>query len=157
MKYIVIISLLGICGCTSHLDIAPILQDSKEQEVKLLPDFNFNVRPVSGSDLIKFSESQVYSIYIRQLDFQVQYQTYYLILQPTNGYDGNIEITEKQKVKMYRIGDWIPIEYDSLLNQSISIRYMPVKPSVGTYSINFICFDKTKRTKTVIRPLTVNP
>ncbi len=157
MKYIVIISLLGICGCTSSLDIAPILQDSNQQEIKLLPDFNFNVRPTSGSDLIKSSESQIYSIYIRQLDFQVQSQTYYLMLQPTNGYDGNIEITEKQKVKMYRIGDWIPIEYDSLLNQSVSIRYMPVKPSVGTYSINFICFDKAKRTKTVIRPLTVNP
>jgi uncharacterized protein YcfL len=157
MKYIVIISFLGIIGCTSHLDIAPILQDLNQQEVKLLPDFNFNVRPTSGSDLIKSSESQIYSIYIRQLDFQVQYQTYYLMLQPTNGYDGNIEIIEKQKVKIYRIGDWIPIEYDSLLNQSVSIRYMPVKPSVGTYSINFICFDKTKRIKTVIRPLTVNP
>ena len=157
MKYIVIISFLGIFGCTSHLDIVPILQDSNQKEVKLLPDFNFNVRPVSGSDLIKSSESQVYSIYIRQLDFQLEYQTYYLMLQPTNGYDGNIEIIEKQKVKIYRIGDWIPIEYDSLFNQSVNIRYIPVKPSFGTYSINFICFNKAKRTKTVTRPLTVNP
>lgn len=157
MKYIVIFFLFGIIGCTSHLDIAPILQDVNQQDVKLLPDFNFNVRAASGSDLIKSSESQVYSIYIRQLDFQVQYQTYYVMLQPTNGYDGNIEIIEKQKVKTYRIGDWIPIDYDSLLNQSVNIRYMPVKPAVGTYSINFSCFDKTKRTKTVMRSLTVNP
>lgn len=157
MKYIVIFFLFGTIGCTSHLDIAPILQNTNQQDVKLLPDFNFNVRPISGSDVIKSSESQVYSIYIRQLDFQVQFQTYYLILQPTNGYDGNIEVIENQKVKIYRIGDWIPIEYDSLLNQSINIRYIPVRPAVGTYGINFSCFDKTKRTKTVVRSLTVNP
>ncbi len=157
MKYIVIFFLFGIIGCTSHLDIAPILQDSNQHEVKLLPDFNFNVRAASGSDLIKSSESQIYSIYIRQLDFQVENLTYYLILQPTNGYDGNIEIVENKKSKIYRIGDWIPIEYDSLLNQSVNIRYMPIKPAVGTYSINFSCFDKTKRTKTVMRSLTVNP
>lgn len=157
MKYIVTFFLFGIIGCTSHLDIAPTLQNTNQQVVKLLPDFNFNIRPISGSDLIKSSESQVYSVYIRQLDFQVKSQTYYLILQPTSGYDGNIEIFENQKVKTYRIGDWIPIEYDSSVNQPINIRYTPVRPAVGTYAINFSCFDKTKRTKTVVRSLTVNP
>lgn len=146
-----------MCGCVSHLDIAPLSKSNESVQGTTLPDFNFNIRVLNGSDIIRANESQIYNLYIRQLDFEVQNQVYYLVVQPTNNYDGNIEISDAGLVKVYRCGDWIPIRYDELLNFSMNIRYIPIKPSIGTYTINFTCFDKFKRTKVVSRVLTVNP
>ncbi|AFK05598.1 hypothetical protein Emtol_0331 (plasmid) [Emticicia oligotrophica DSM 17448] len=157
-RIIAIITLLLLLqSCISHLDIVPVSKNIESAQATVLPDFNFNVRVASGSDIIKSTESQLYNIYIRQSDFEVSNQVYYLIVQPTNNYDGNIEINDGKTIKSYRGGDWIPIFYDNLLNSSINIKYSPVKPSIGTYTINFTCFDKLKRTKTISRNLTVNP
>lgn len=154
--YLIILELF-LFSCTSHLDIVPISKNTESLQAIILPDFNFNVRVAVGSDIIKSTESMTYNIYIRQLDFAVENQIYYIIVQPTNNYDGNIEISDGKSIKIYRCGDWIPVRYDELLNYSINIKYYPIKPSIGTYIVNFTCFDKLKRTKNISRSLTVNP
>lgn len=152
MKYFSILILLVFFSCQSHLDIQPLTNKVYENNV-LLPDFNFRVRIPSGTDVIRSNESQVFSVYLKQLEFYVPQQRYSISFLPTNSYDGNIEYQNKS----YRPNDLIIVDYDSLVNNELLLKFYPVKPSIGSYQIQFSCFDKARKTKIFIRSITVNP
>jgi hypothetical protein len=83
----------------------------------------------------------------------VSKQTNFITFNPTNGYDGNIEYENK----MYLSNDLIPIDYDSMLNNEVLLRYHPIQPAVGTYQIQFTCYDRNRKSEMFNRILTVNP
>lgn len=152
MKILPFFIILVILSCQSRLDIQPVTIEDVENDI-LLPDFNFRVRVPSGTDVIKSNEFQVFSIYLKQLEFYVPQQFYSITFQPANGYDGNIEYQNK----IYHPNDLILIDYDSIVDNTILLKFYPVKPSIGTYQIQFSCFDKVKRSKEFLRSITVNP
>lgn len=150
MKFLNYLMLFLLFSCNGIIKIGPHNQIT---QVEKLPDFNFRVRVISGSDIIKINESQSYSIYIKQLDFSVPRQRYLATFQPTNGYDGNIEY----KQHLYQPNDWIEIDYDSMVKNEVIFKYHPLKPGIGTYQIQFTCIDSNRRSKNFTRNLTVNP
>lgn len=147
------IAILFFCfSCQSQLEIQPSTNNIFESSI-LLPDFNFRIRVPSGTDVIRNNEFQSFSVYLKQLEFYVPNQMYSISFLPTNNYDGNIEYLNK----LYRPNDLIMVDYDSMINNELFLKFYPVKPSIGTYQIQFSCFDKAKRTKIFIRTITVNP
>lgn len=152
MKNFFIVILYFCFSCQSRLEIQPSANNVLKSTV-LLPDFNFRIRVPSGTDVIRSNEFQLFSVYLRQLEFYVPNQAYSISFLPTNNYDGNIEYRNK----LYRPNDLIIVYYDSLINNELLLKLYPVKPSIGTFQVQFSCFDKAKRTKIFIRTLTVNP
>jgi hypothetical protein len=152
MKYLLFSLMLTFLSCQSHLDIQPVTNNDGPNTV-LLPDFNFRVRVLTGTDIIRSTEFQSYSVYLKQLEFYVPNQSYNITFQLTNGYDGNIEYNKK----IYQPNDLIVVDYDSMITNEVLLKFYPIKPAIGNYQIQFSCFDKVKRFKGFTRNITVNP
>lgn len=139
---------LLILGCDGNLNVAPLTP-----ALESLPDFNFQIRTVSGMETIRQSEYQRFELYVKQQGAEIL-ATDYIFEFSVNEFDGNIEFNKV----IYRPNDQIRIPYTTLTKAQnlLYFNYYPIKPAVGVHTVTFTLKDAQKRVKSVQKKVVVS-
>lgn len=139
---------LLILGCDGNLNVAPLTP-----VLESLPDFNFQIRTVSGMETIRQSEYQRFELYVKQQGAEIL-ATDYIFEFSVNELDGNIEFNKA----IYRQNDQIRIPYIALTKAQnlLYFNYYPIKPAVGVHTVTFTLKDAQKRVKSVQKKVVVS-
>ncbi|WP_028524425.1 hypothetical protein [Runella limosa] len=138
---------LLILGCDGNLNVTPLAP-----ALKSLPDFNFQIRTVSGMETIRQSEYQRFELYVKQQGAEILATDYIFEFSVTE-FDGNIEFNKA----IYRPNDQIRIPYTDLkkVQNLLYFNYYPIKPAVGVHTVTFSLKDAQKRVKSVQKKVVV--
>ena len=138
---------LLILGCDGNLNVTPLTP-----ALESLPDFNFQIRTVSGMETIRQSEYQRFELYVKQQGAEILATDYIFEFSVTE-FDGNIEFNKA----IYRPNDQIHIPYTDLKKAQnlLYFNYYPIKPAVGVHTVTFSLKDAQKRVKSVQKKVVV--
>lgn len=139
---------LLILGCDGNLNVAPLTP-----ALESLPDFNFQIRTVSGIETIRQSEYQRFELYVKQQGVEILATDYIFEFSVTE-FDGNIEFNKA----IYRPNDQIRIPYIAFTKAQnlLYFNYYPIKPAVGVHTVTFTLKDTQKRAKSVQKKVVVS-
>lgn len=139
---------LLIFGCDGNLNVAPLTP-----ALESLPDFNFQIRTVSGIETIRQSEYQRFELYVKQQGVEILATDYIFEFSVTE-FDGNIEFNKA----IYRPNDQIRIPYIAFTKAQnlLYFNYYPIKPAVGVHTVTFTLKDAQKRVKSVQKKVVVS-
>lgn len=139
--------LLIILGCDGNLNVAPLTP-----ALESLPDFNIQIRTVSGMETIRQSEYQRFELYVKQQGTEILATDYIFEFSVTE-FDGNIEFNKA----IYRPNDQIRIPYTDFKKalNLLYFNYYPIKPAVGVHTVTFTLKDTQKRVKSVQKKVVV--